>query len=469
MNAFHKIIQRGMVAAFVLCFVFVGTYVPQTWNKIEQAEAGAAAGGASEWTQIGQLVQDNLTLASTYASEAFNAITSGATNSMWIKENVLDGIAWALAKQIISQMTSSIVNWINSGFKGSPAFVQDLEGFLLNVGDKVIGQYLEELGGPFSFICSPFQLDVRVALAASYARTRDNQPESPSCTLTGALANLEGFMDGSLGFAEGGGWETWFAVTSNPTLTPYGSFLEVKSQASAKLINAKGQEIKLLDFGGGFLSSKVCEAVSGAGTTKENCFISTPGKVVQEALTFQLSTGPRSLIEADEFNEIVSALFGQIAKQAITGAAGLLGLSPSTGYTAPSFSTGSYTGALTSQPGMDPAKFLSLLTEARDTEAAYSVAINAYYPQLVALGNNIAVDPRKSQNLRDEAASIPLLISEVNANYTTLVSLINRFNALGPTPDPLIQQAVFNDFASLRTHSRPQVDADISKWQTLLK
>lgn len=468
MNTFHTMLQRGMVAAFVMCFVFIGTYVPQTWNKVEHAEAGALGGGSTEVTQYGQLVQDNLTLASTYASEAFNAVTSFATNSTWIKDGVLDGIAWTLAKQILSQMTSSIVNWINSGFKGSPTFVQDLEGFLLNVGDQVIGQYLDELGGPFSFICSPFQLDVRVALAASYARARDHQPAS-SCTLTGALANIEGFIDGNLGFDAGGGWDAWFAITSNPTLTPYGSYLEAEAQASAKLINAKGQEIKLLDFGGGFLSTKICEAVSGAGTTKENCFISTPGKVVQEALTFQLSTGPRSLIEADEFNEIINALFGQIAKQAITGAAGLLGLSPSTGYTNPNFSNGSYTGDLTNAPGMDPTRFLSLLTDARDTEAAYSVAINAYYPQLIALCNNIAVDSRKSANACDEAASIPLLVGEVNTNYTALVSLINSFNDLGSTPDPTIQQAIFADFASLRTHSRAQVGADISKWKTLLK
>lgn len=471
MNAFHKFLQRGLVATFVLGFAFVGTYVPQTWNKVEIAEAGGGAltGGSTEFTQIGQSIQDGLTLGSTLVSQGFNAITSYATNAIWIQDSVLDGIAWKLAKQILSQMTSSIVNWINSGFKGSPAFVQDLEGFLLNIGDQVVGQYLDDLGGPFSFICSPFQLDVRVALAASHARTRDQQPAQASCTLSGALANIEGFIDGSLGFADGGGWDTWFAVTSNPTLTPYGSFLEAESNMSIKILNAQKNETKILEFGGGFLSSKICEAVSGAGTTKENCFISTPGKVVQEALTFQLSSGPRVLIQADEFNEIITALFSQISKQAITGAAGLLGLSPRTGYTTSGFSGGSYTQALTNTPGMDPARFLSLLTEARSTEEAYNTAAINYYPQLLALGNNITVDSRKAANAKVEADKMPALVTEINTNFVALTSLITRFNALGATPDPKLQQDIFTEFSTLRTHSRGEVDGNISKWQTLLK
>jgi hypothetical protein len=79
------------------------------------------------------------------------------------------------------------------------------------------------------------------------------------------------------------------------------------------------------------LSKKICEGIEG--TSGEKCTISTPGQVISEALTFQLSTGPRSLIEADEINEIIGALLNQLTLKAVEGINGLLGLSGGTGYT----------------------------------------------------------------------------------------------------------------------------------------
>ena len=69
-----------------------------------------------------------------------NADTSptGISNTvnLWmqrIKEYVLDGLAWHIAKIMVQQITASTVQWINSGFSGSPSFLTNPEGYFANV------------------------------------------------------------------------------------------------------------------------------------------------------------------------------------------------------------------------------------------------------------------------------------------------------------------------------------------------
>ncbi|MEM9336738.1 MAG: hypothetical protein AAGA35_02710 [Patescibacteria group bacterium] len=309
----------------IACSIVLGLFTPIVH---EQAAPKAEAIACSNCYTIAQG-------ALAYVEQAVSAIqstvTAVAAGNLQIKEYVLDGIAWNLAKLVIQQMTASIVDWINSGFQGEPAFVQDLDKFLLDIGDKVAGEFIR--GSRLSVLCSPFELDIRIALDIN-VRQNDLNDQVPVCTLTDVVGNVEGFLDGT--FAEGG-WEGWFELTSQPQNTPYGAYLAAEVELSEIVIKSQSGQQEQLSFGDGFLAKTVCD--------EDDCIVSTPGKILQEATTFTLSTGERSLIEADEFNEIIAALLGQLAQQAITGANGLLGLgsNPSASYS--QYQTG-YTSAL---------------------------------------------------------------------------------------------------------------------------
>lgn len=303
--------------------------------NVPRAEAAAGI------SQLGPQLKGNVDIAISAVkgtvTAASSAITAGATTEMFIKENLLDGIGWAIAKQMVSSMTRSLINWINSGFQGSPAFITDLKAHLLNAIDSVVGTYIKSLGGIGEFICSPFKLDVQAALSINYAQSRSGMPSGPSaCTLSGIGDNIENFLQGSMN-----GWDQWFKVTANPQNTPYGAYLEAEAKLNARIVNEAGQEIELANWGSGFLSKKVCEPVTGGG--KPKCTITTPGKVIEEALTFQLSTGPRALIEADEINEIIGALMNQLVQQAVQGINGLLGLGGNSNYTDYGYGNGTST------------------------------------------------------------------------------------------------------------------------------
>lgn len=468
MNLLHKIFEKSLIISFAICFSFVSLYTPNMFHKPQVAEAAAVA-GALEPTQI----LNNIELLAINAFDSITAaatpVTAAMTSNNWLKDVGLDGIAWSLAKSILSSMTSSIVKWVNSGFKGSPAFVQDISKHLVEVADKAFGEYLSELDGPYSFVCAPFKLDVRLALAVEYDQKRGKTGQSTaSCSLTGVLANLEKFIDGTEDFTSAGGWDAWFKVTSNPTTyTPYGNLLSAQADASARLVNAKGEEVKLLEFGDGFLSSKICEVVHGPATSREDCFVSTPGKVINETLTASLKTGPDSLIAADEINEIISAVFSQLTQKAITGAAGLLGLSGGTGYT---YSGIPFTEQITNSGfTSNPDKLLEYMNDSRNTELNYQVLAAFYEPLLRAY----AADPSNRADRRDSALdaanTIPSLMITIANNIADLDALILRFTAMSPVVPETMQEISNDYFALSNLHNQVTVDSQESIWKNLIK
>ena len=358
---YYRLKKYSVVA--ITCFLLVTIFAVSI--PTHKAEAGAVGGGATEPTALRNS-------ASNAASAISNAASAFGINSLVVKENILDGIGWAIAKQVLSSMTRSLINWINSGFQGSPAFITDLKSFLLDALDTAAGEYIKSLGGIGEFICSPFKLDVQAALSVSYAKSRSGMPSgptAPACRLTDIANNIEGFF---AGISEGG-WGDWMEVTSSPQNTPYGAYLEAEARLNIKLKNEAGQEMEVASWGDGFLSKKICETIEGTGGSQK-CTISTPGQVISEALTVQLSTGPLALVEADEINELIGALLNQLVLKAMEGINGLLGLSGGTGYTDYSLngsSTRPYLDDMVNEGTLNATATLARMETSRTTEQTY--------------------------------------------------------------------------------------------------
>lgn len=462
MDIFFAALKKTLVATIFVIFGLVGTYIPQDWNKVEMAHAGGATGGSTEPTQILNNIElIGVNIAST-ASWALDKIISFATNNLYIKDFTLDGIAWTIAKNIVQNMVQSLISWINSGFQGSPAFVQDLQGFLLNAADETMGEYLSEITGLGSFICSPFRLDIGVALATKYQRSRVNKT-APKCTLTGIINNIEGFTSGAQGSFSEGGWDNWFKITSQPEVyTPYGAYLAAEADANIRIVNAKGEQQSLLNFGDGFLSGKVCQAISGS--TKQDCVITKPGKIIQEALTFNLDSGRQSLITADEFNEVISALLGQLANKAITGAAGLLGLGGGgggvTGAPNPSFN---YTPTVTAG---NPALSLSLMQNARATQKDYNQLATTWRPILLAYASNPTTNPTKAAQATSAANDAQIIMTNTSADITTLNQLIADYS--DPTATAATKASIVSVFQTLTLYTDADQSTSITTWDTIV-
>jgi hypothetical protein len=281
------------------------------------------------------------------AVSQFNLVEStiSAVNEAagYTKDYALDTLAWQVANMAIESITKSTVNWINSGFQGSPAFVTDLNENLRGVGDAVAARFFEELASS-EIAATPFQDKVLDSIRlAYYLRT---SPESfytrNPYTLNQVSADDQAFLKGDF---KQGGFNAWFSTVMNPQNNPYGAQMLANEALENAVAGATGNRLEELSWNRGFLSWRG-ECQSSAGGHEEGHAVSlggedpcdsyeieTPGSVIMEQLNQQLGSGVERLVSADEFNEIIGALLNQLAMQVLGGdSGGLRGVSrPSTG------------------------------------------------------------------------------------------------------------------------------------------
>lgn len=346
---FYKTIQPILILSFVFSTFFL-IQPKKIHAQIPVTDVGViAALGANK-------VINGVTAANTTLSSISNY-------AVQYKELVLDGIANYIAKAILRQLTTSVVNWINSGFEGNPSFVTDPAGFFVSIADQEIGKFIEG-SADLNFLCSPFRIDVRVALAFQYSPFK----KRITCTFSEALGNLGGAVDGASingrsftkGNFQNGGWNSWLTLTTQPQNNVYGATLMAQEELSLRIANKQVLGRDELSQGRGFLSWKTdcagknstqasqirdnLEYAKTSGDKEEEarqkallraeessgCKINTPGSVIEGQLGKVLGSSIDNLGLADEFNEIVNALFAQLVNQVIGGGGGLKGASQPT-------------------------------------------------------------------------------------------------------------------------------------------
>ena len=106
-----------------------------------------------------------------------------------MKECIYKPMARIIAKTILHNMTRSIVKWINSGFRGSPSFVTDPEGFFTGVADQSFGRMIEDIA---PMLCQPFRFQLQLGLGLQFSATSRDEVR---CKLSDVITNVQGFYD----------------------------------------------------------------------------------------------------------------------------------------------------------------------------------------------------------------------------------------------------------------------------------
>src|SRR3989338_9733097 len=207
-----------------------------------------------------------------------------------------DSIALTIAKSTISTLVNSTVKWINNGFDGNPAYVNNPKQYFTDIADGEAGEFIR--GSELGLLCSPFQANIRLSLMQEYY-----EPLPYQCTLSEVTSNIEGFFDD---FSQGG-WDAWFSMTQNPTNNPYGSYLKARIDMDSRIASAIGLKDRELNQGRGFLSYKKCTLGKNTGAVNSDevqwnlpdypngCIgglqeTVTPGSVIENQLSNVLGT-----------------------------------------------------------------------------------------------------------------------------------------------------------------------------------
>ena len=198
-----------------------------------------------------------------------------------LRAQCFDGIAITLAKNQLTAMTRSMMNWVNSGFGGNPFFVRNMQNLMTNIENNVIETGIDILLSP----------DIENPYARDFARTKIAHQGIVSSS-TSFLANMQSdlgafisdpksyYTNGQLGAAQdtrtalmraqdaknafandfaSGGWNGWLALTQRDQNNPLGYIMTADqyfSDVESKVTTIQNNE---LTQNNGFLSQKVCD------------------------------------------------------------------------------------------------------------------------------------------------------------------------------------------------------------------
>ena len=223
MNQFLNKYKKPIVIILILAFIFPCGFLA----KPQKAEAGFPV------TVVWDIPRDI-------------PIPSG------VKENILDTVFWIIAKLMIKTLTNSIVNWINSGFEGSPTFVTNPGAYFGDLADQASGVFIHQLGAE-GLLCSPFRLPILASLELSY---RTSTLPRFQCTLGAAKENWQRNWDEFMYDFTNGGWDRWLNVTTQPQNNPYGAYLMAYDELQARRLAAEQRGKSEVNWGSGFVSLK---------------------------------------------------------------------------------------------------------------------------------------------------------------------------------------------------------------------
>lgn len=299
------------------------------------------------------------------------------------KNQCLDGIAINLAKNQLTSMTHSAMNWINTGYGGNPFFVQNMNSVASNIEKNIIDSttniLLSDGAYPYGRSFSESLITTRKAngtlLGGSikYLATLEsdlgnfiNDPKSyyeDQEMIIDTRTALQRSQDARDAFSTDfstGGWEGWLALTQHDQNNPLG-FSLVTGQYISEKTTADLQQVKdELAQNNGFLNQRVCvewqlydrdgnplqktipddaysygkkedvysDHKSNTEPNYDKCTkwnTVTPGSIIKEKTTSYLNSPERQLELADTINESLNALFSVLISKLEQG--GLAGLS----------------------------------------------------------------------------------------------------------------------------------------------
>ncbi|MCI0597815.1 hypothetical protein L0Y34_01960 [Candidatus Parcubacteria bacterium] len=267
-----------------------------------------------------------------------NTLSAIFDGDISIKEYILDPLVTIAARTAIQSMMRSVINWANSGFQGSPAFVDDLRGNFRALGDAIADEFFNELGIS-GYINTPFRDALIRDLRMNYRRLTSDASFflRNQYTLDQYSDNPDAFLRGDI---NRGGIRAWIHTWINPQNNPIGSYEEARRELEDRISRALGERTIQLNWSRGILSwcgdpppPAEGEPVSlqpPARGCEPGQTVRTPGSFIHDRIEKALGSDIDAMVSADEIDEMIGAIFQGLVNKML-GGAGFSGLSSSSG------------------------------------------------------------------------------------------------------------------------------------------
>lgn len=171
-----------------------------------------------------------------------------------VREQCLNGVAYALAKRQLAKITNDTLAWVNTGFGGDPLFVRDQTSYLQEIADQELFKFLSPISSPANSSIYPYGRD----FARSALQNRSNTFEDRSISTMSSYLPENTSVDEWANDFSLGGWNAWFAFTQNEANNPLGYQLIATEELARRQNDAQLSAVNELNQGNGFLSQKKC-------------------------------------------------------------------------------------------------------------------------------------------------------------------------------------------------------------------
>lgn len=239
--------------------------------------------------------------------------TNRMTDDIHYRATQGDRLAFEQSQRALRGVVDNMVDFVNTGVDGDPAFITNLNQYLTGAVDTQVQNFIQDLGGRMD---SPFLADIQGAL--QQVHTRNMRGELPGYSAQ-SVGDINAFLEGDF---EQGGWEGFMEVIRDPSAnTPVGAYFTARQEMNRVAQSTAFEEVTKANWGEGFQSLEECDA------NQQNCVITTPGTVVADQLNRALGASFDSLVAANQMDQAVEDTFARLSQEAVAGANGLLGIS----------------------------------------------------------------------------------------------------------------------------------------------
>jgi hypothetical protein len=415
----------------------IGSVVPQV-APVVAGNIGGVVANAALSVPVNDLGTQATVLASVNAAQSAITQRQDALNevqsSLQFKEYVLDCTTWNASHRITEQVVADTLDFITKGNTGiswitgqeeNSFFLDDPVGFYKQLGDAVSTDYINELNAELPNTAYKQSL---IALLEE-----DQKTTTVADRLTPTVDPLF-YTD----FMAGGGWQSYLEVINNPVANdPFSGYMFAKEARDARIATVANTYKTQLDYGQGFFPD-----------TDENGKVITPPQLIKEQSNEAVSTGVRSLENAQNFWQLVGNLgnlttnifrgFQQRASDGTTvrSPSGLSNINTSRIVTPPPTGTANPFApeVLTTTPQVRIAEELTntqtVLLAARTGSPVFTDSFNALASEVTLLQNKIVANtlPTRAEVLALQA-NINTLITQLQT-FSTATWYASVFNNL---------------------------------------
>lgn len=266
--------------------------------------------------------------------------TEKSVQSIDTNDSCLKSIGRLIVKMLLQKITMSTVAWINSGFEGKPAFVQDPKSFFNDIAKNEILNFGAEIGDPSQYPFGKAWLknqaigfQRKFADNARYSLDEIMQKNNPQFSTASFQSD----------FSQGG-WEAWRYLTQVPANNPFGFEIIASNELSNRLRgtdNSTAENINnALMQAGGYLGDERCSepknltrsedragreerANSPTGPYRYQICTGTwqyvtPGKMIADLATNTVGYPNNNLLKAEDLNDAIGAVLDALLNRFTT-------------------------------------------------------------------------------------------------------------------------------------------------------